>query len=312
MHKRILGRTGLRLSELGLGTWGLAAESYGPIREGAFRDTVEAAIQAGVTTFDMAPIWGDGLAERQVAEVVGSRRSSMIYVTRCGARWADGELQQSYSPEAITADAQASLERLETDSIDVLLLHAPSREVLRQAAYKPALLGLQTAGKLRTWGACVRDLETGRAAIEAGAAVISLPYNLLESDLLEDLHDDLRKAGVGVLTSSPLLYGMLGGTWTERRTFSPGDHRSARWEPEAFVQRVRTVDQLRFLVRGEVSTMASAALRYVLSSSLVTTAMLGARSPRQITRAAANAGRPPYLPDEDIVRITQTLSAIGT
>ena len=135
MQERSLGKTEIRLSEVSLGTWGLASCAYGPVSESAFDKVVGSAIDAGITTFDMAPSWGlEEASERAVARVGGYRRHMLRYITRAGVRVTDGQISRDYSPEALRADCEASLSRLGTDRIDVWLLHDPPERSTRRTA----------------------------------------------------------------------------------------------------------------------------------------------------------------------------------
>ena len=311
MDSRILGKTGLRLSELSLGTWGLAADAYGRVSDELFRSTVRSALEHGVTSFDMAPLWGDGRSEKIVAEVAHERRDELQYVTRAGARWVDGQVHHRFDMDSLVVDCEDSLTRLRTDRIDLLLLHAPSDDVYRREDFGKAIDRLLEDGKILAWGASVTTSEQASAAIAAGAQAIALPHNIIAGDALHEVQTALQDAGVGVLATSPLCYGLLAGRWNERRTFALDDHRGARWSASVLVERIRTVNMLRFLVHDEVRTMVGASLGFVLANPVVTSAVLGMRRPDQVESGVRELGQPPYLPSDDVSRITQVLAVAG-
>ena len=101
MQTRTLGRTDLRVSEITLGTWGLASGSYGPVRPARVEETIREALEAGVTTFDCAPVWGD--SEAQVGAVLRDAKADAVVITRGGARLVKGKLLQSFTAEALVA-----------------------------------------------------------------------------------------------------------------------------------------------------------------------------------------------------------------
>jgi aryl-alcohol dehydrogenase-like predicted oxidoreductase len=311
MHSRTLGRTDVRLSEIALGTWGLATDAYGPRGPTQMDTVIKRALDEGVTTFDVAPAWGDGEAERGIAKATKEKRDEVQYVTRCGAVWTDDGLVQRFEPEALEKDCEESLKRLETDRIDVLLLHCPSEEELRKEEWKKTMEKLKKDGKTRAWGVSAGDADAARIAIAAGAEAICIVYNLILSDDLHDLSGEISVGGCGVLARSPLSYGLLSGRWSEMRRFGDGDHRQDRWTPEALRARVQQVQALRYLVHGKVPSLASAAIRYVLANAVVTSCVVGSRTSAQIALSAQCSDEPPYLPDEDITKLPKILAKVG-
>jgi len=310
MDTRPLGRTDVRLSEITLGTWGLSTSVYGPIDEATVEKVVERAIDVGVRTFDMAPLWGDGHGERVIARVVGARRGDVRYVTRAGVVRVDGEVVRRYDAASLEKDLDASLERLATDHLDLWLVHDPSEQVLQKSdEWREVMERAKKAGKILAWGASVGDPDRARMALAAGAEALCLVYNVLASDDLHDLSAEVSLSGAGVLARSPLAYGLLSGTWHEEMRFPSTDHRSRRWTRKQMRARVRLVNELRFLVKRDVTSLASAALRYVLANGLVSTAVVGARTIAQVEEAARAADGPPFLPELDLTRIAQLMAA---
>ncbi len=303
MDTRTLERTDVRISEVTLGTWGLASGAYAPTEEGHVERLVSRAIDVGVRAFDMAPLWGDGHGERVVGRVAGPRRAEVRYVTRGGIARVDGEIVRRYDPESLERDVAGSLERLGTDRIDVWLLHDPPEEVLRRDDWREAVERWKKSGKILAWGVSVGDQDRARMALAAGADVLCMVYNLLESDDVHDLASEIAVAGASVLARSPLAYGLLSGTWHEEMRFPALDHRARRWTAEEMRARVRRVSQLRFLVKGEVTSLASAAIRYVLSNHVVASAITGARTVPQLEEIARAADGPPFLPEHDLTRL---------
>lgn len=311
MHKHALGRTGLRLSRLALGTWGLAAQSYGPVDDAGFERTIAAALDTGMTTFDMAPLWGDGRAERIVGRTTSSRRDEVQYVTRAGLAAGEEQIEHRYDAESLISDCEASLKRLGTDRIDLWLIHNPPDWFWGRDDWAEVPARLKREGKIRCWGASVSDADQARRAIAEGADALCIVHNLLVGTEVEDLASDIAVAGCGVLARSPLAYGLLSGTWDEDRSFTDDDHRSRRWTSAALRTRIRQVNTLRFLVRDDIADMATAALRFALSHAAVTSALVGARSPEQVEAAAEAVSTETSLSEEDLLKVSQVLAAIG-
>jgi aryl-alcohol dehydrogenase-like predicted oxidoreductase len=212
----------------------------------------------------------------------------------------------------LRAAVERSLRRLARDRIDFYLLHNPSEGTLTDGKAIDLLLELKSAGKIAHWGVSVGDVAAGRAALRRGAEVIELAYNLLHSADLHRLAGEVIVAGAGVLAHSTLGYGLLAGDWSKDREFSAGDHRAERWTKPQFERRVDQLAAMRFLVRDPVTTLRSAAVRYVLSNSIVTSAVLGPRSVGQLEEVVREVGMGPvYLRDADLARIPRALEAIG-
>ncbi len=304
---RALGGTDLRVSEIALGCWGLAAQSYGKVDPAQFEATVRAAWDRGVTTFDISALWGDGAGERRLGLALGSDLANAVIIDRVGQTMVEGRVQAQFDAPAILRDVEQSLQRLGRSSLDVLLLHNPPPKVLATEFFQKGTGYLQSSGLIRAWGVSVGTLEEARLAIDHGAQVLCLVHNLVHRADLPELVSLIEQNGVGVLVRSPLLYGVLSGRFNAETRFAETDHRSRRWSAEAWKRRVEDLERYRFLVAGEVPDLATAALRFVLSSPVVGAAIVGARTPEQIGHAAAASREPPYLPADHVARLAQDL-----
>ncbi|AKF11154.1 aldo/keto reductase [Sandaracinus amylolyticus] len=304
MQIRTLGRTSVRVSEIALGTWGLASGAYGEKAEPSrFESVVKAAWDAGVTTFDVAPLWGDGESEWRTAAALGDHLKDAVLVTRTGQAKMGDRLSGRFESQQIIDDVEASLKRLGRETIDVVLLHNPPMKVLQSDLYRKGVDHLLASGKVRAWGASVVTAEEGRAALEVGAQAIGIAHHALDPHVLHDLTSTMKHYGAAGIARSPLCYGLLAGRWTSETKFGEHDHRSRRWDATSFAERLRQVEELRFLVRDDVPDLATAAMRFVLSSPFVATACVGARSVEQITSAAGASREKPLLPPEDLKRV---------
>jgi len=301
----------VELSEVALGTWGLSG-AYGPISPSLFQQTLEAAREAGITTFDTAPLWGEGQAEERIGEVLCEKqRDEIQIITRAGVVIEDDEVVTRYDTESLKKDLEASLERLKTDHVDVWLLHDPPEEALHEDEIWELVEELKKEKTIRAFGISARGVDEARVAIEKKVDAICLTYNLLKSDDLKDLETDLEEEKIGVIARSPLFHGLLSGRWTEYRQFAQDDQRKGRWTQTALAVRVRQVNRLRYLVHDGVPNLSAAALRYVLAHGSVTSAVLGARRPVQVSGVRSMAGEPPYLPADDLDRIQRILADAG-
>jgi aryl-alcohol dehydrogenase-like predicted oxidoreductase len=287
LKSRPLGNTGLSLSALTMGTWGLCADSYGPIFPEQRSATLSRAVDQGITTFDMAPTWGDdGESERAVAAAVGTRRDEMIYITRVGRVAGPEGLVSAFEPAALRAQCEASLARLGTDRIDILLLQHPSIDQhLREDAVRETMVALKSEGKIRSWGASVSHVDDARAALVTGSEVLCMPFNMLQPDMVWDIGSECRERGIGILARSVLLHGLLSGRWGERKRFTADDHRMHRWSADALAARVRQAIEFKDRLHVNIPSMATLALHFALAHDDVSSAVFGPRTPAQVVAA---------------------------
>lgn len=314
MERRPVGDTRVETTQVTLGTWGLAAESYGPVEEDRFSRVVQQALEAGVETFDMAPAWGAGRSERIVAKAVADARPECTYITRAGATVRDGSWEADFSASALERQCDASLERLNTDRIDVWLLHNPSAATIHSESERLRELAaaLKSDGRIRSFGASVVTTEQALAALDMGVDVLCCPYNAVRRTPVDDVSEKLKSKNVSLLARSILNYGLLSGRWGEARKFAEGDHRAERWNASALRVRVKQAESLRFLVRGDVGSLVAAAVRFALAQESVASAIIGPRSTGQLLELLrACKDGPPYLPAYDLERIGRILTPMA-
>jgi aryl-alcohol dehydrogenase-like predicted oxidoreductase len=311
--RRPLGRTGIEVSLLACGTWGLSTESYGAIFPEQRARTFERALARGITTFDMAPVWGeDGASERAAASAVADARDRAVYITRAGQRADHGGLVPDFTAAGLRAQCEGSLTRLATDRIDVWLLHGPEESDLRRDDVLHTAEALVTEGKVRAWGAAVSHVDEARAALTAGAQVLCIPYHVLSTDLFDDVADDCAARGVGLLVRSPLFHGLLSGVYSPGRRFPNADHRAARFSPEALGIRLGQAQALRALVQAPLRTPAGLALRFAATPPAVSAVVFGPRTPAHVDAAVdALEGEAPAL-DDATLRAVRALRANAT
>jgi aryl-alcohol dehydrogenase-like predicted oxidoreductase len=311
VRTRALGKTGLRVSELALGTWGLSGDGYGPVDEAEQDRVLSRAIEMGVSLIDTADAYGGGRMEQRVGRAIAGL-GEIVVVTKGGVDRTTSPPRKRFDGAYLRESVERSRRRLSRDRIDVYLLHNPQPGTFAGSEAVDALLELKAAGKIAHWGVSAGNVEVGRTALRKGAEVIELAYNLLQSWDLHRLAGEIMVAGAGVLARSTLGYGVLAADWPKDHDFGDGDHRADRWTKPELARRLEQVAAFRFLVQGEVATMRSAAIRYVLSSSIVTSAVLGPRSVRQIEDVVREIGvGPVYLRDAALARIPRALESVG-
>jgi aryl-alcohol dehydrogenase-like predicted oxidoreductase len=296
---------------MGLGTWGLSGDGYGPVDEATQQRVVERALEMGFSIVDTADAYGGGRMEQLLGRVLADRRD-VVVVTKGGTDRTTAPARKRFDGPYLRESVERSLRRLARRSVDLYLLHNPSVSALEGGDAVDTMLALKEEGKIGHWGVSIGDVEVGRAAIRCQAEVVEIAYNLVQGSDLHRLAGDVIVAGVGVLAHSTLAYGLLAGSWNKERQFPAYDHRSERWTVLELEQRVKQIGALKFLVHGDVPTMRSAAVRFVLANRLVSSAMLGPRNVANLEDIVREVGMGPiYLRDEDLMRIPRALEGVG-
>lgn len=314
MRTRTLGKSGLVVSELGLGTWGLSGEAYGPVEDDEADKTIVRARELGITLIDTADVYGSSEGKEATEARIGrvlDRDDQCYIVTKGGNDLASTPPRKRFDRMFLHRSAARSADRLSRPP-DLYLLHNPTVETLRRGEAIGALEELIQEKIIKRWGVSCGDAEVARVAIELGAPVIEVAYNMFHQRDLIDVIEDVKAASVGLLVRSPLAHGLLCGTWAPERTFEEGDHRRDRWNPEELTERLRQVAEMRPLVKDEIHTLRSAALRFVLANSIVSSCIVGVRSVQQLEANVRAVGKePPYLSDDDLERIPTLLVNAG-
>jgi aryl-alcohol dehydrogenase-like predicted oxidoreductase len=296
---------------MALGTWGLSGDGYGPVAESERERVIERALDMGFTLIDTADAYGSGRMERVIGRAIAGR-DDVIVVTKGGTDRTTLPPRKRFDAEYLRLSVERSLLRLGRERIDVYLLHNPSEASLTAGNAIDELVSLKKAGKIGQWGVSIGDVEVGRAALRRGAEVIELPYSLLHPSDLHQLAGEVMVAGAGVLARSTLAYGLLAGQWSKDHQFAPGDHREGRWTRPELEQRIDQLDAVRFLVNRTVRTLPAAAVRFVLSNSIISSAVLGPRTVAQVEDLVREVGMGPvYLREPDLARLPRALDVAG-
>lgn len=312
MQYRVLGRTGLRVSEIGLGTWAMGGPAevdgkpigWGEADDTASLDALERAHELGVNFFDTADVYGFGHAEELLGRAFGGHWDGCYVGTKVGnVRSPGGRTEKNFSREYILRACEESLRRLRKDSIDLYQLHNPSLEVIRSGDWPETMEELRAAGKIRFYGVSITTVEEARAFLDRDCGhTIQLVYNLLRQEMTEVFPIAQRK-NIGVIARVPLWYGLLTGKFTSETRFPANDHRSQRLAGDVLVTELRKVEKLKFLVQPN-RTMAHAALKFILSNPAVSCTIPGGRSARQVEEnCAASDGK--LLSGEELDRVRQ-------
>lgn len=315
MRTRSLGRTAIEVSEIGLGCWSLSGDAYGPVDRDQARATIEAALDAGITTLELANCYGPKGQEIDalVGEIVAQRdRSKLQIVLRIGIDRENEPPRKRFERGSMLRMLESSLQRLRMQSVDVVLLHNPLSSTLeRSFDALDALASFRERGLAGAMGASVGGIDAARAALKQSIDVIELPYNVLAAKLLHSILPEVQRAQVGVIARSPLAYGLLADTWSADRQFPAEDHRSLRWSSEDLGRRVRQREVLRPFVKPPVRDLREAAIRYVLANKGVHCCVVGARNAEMARQNAVAAEELPYLDEAVFSTLGQRMEEEG-
>ena len=311
MRFRLFKNTDLRVSEVGFGLWTISTGWWGHYTEGEALALMHKAFDLGVTLFDAADTYGNGLSEEYIAKAFPKHRDEIVIATKVGYDFVthgetrgrgQREIPQDFSPDAIIRATEAALKRLKTDRIDLMQLHNIRMEQVEDDTLWKTLTDLQQAGKIRYYG-----IALGPAIgwmYEGLNAIRERIYNMLEQHPGRALHEAARDAGKDTmfLIRVPHSSGMLEGKYTAETVFPPGDHRAHR--PRSWLLNgVKKIEQLRFLENSD-RTLGLAARQWLLADELVASTLPNIYDEEQLLEFA-RAPETPHLTNDEMERIAR-------
>ena len=304
MQYRTLGRTGLRISEVGFGAMTIGGEIFGATDDQESLRALHRAIDLGINFIDTADAYGRGHSEELLAQVLKTRRNEVVLATKGGNQFTARQGLRNFDPDYITSALEQSLKRLQIETIDLYQLHNPSPEVMRRGDIFDRLDRFKREGKIRFYGVSLEKTADGIVAIETGKPdTLQVVYNILHQDPEEQLFPLAQKEHIGIIARVPLERGVLSGRFTSTAEFAQRDWRRGVFPDEALTQANAAVEKLQFLVKEEVPNLAQAALRFVLCHPAVSTMIPGIRTVKQAEDNAAASGKP--LPAADVKRVQE-------
>lgn len=302
MENRVLGRTGREASVIGLGTWQLGAD-WGDVAEADAFAVLDAALEAGVTFFDTADVYGDGRSEQLIGRFLRNRPDADVFVATKMGRRAEQRLE-NYSLDNFRAWNDRSRANLGVDTLDLVQLHCPPTSVYSSDAVFDALDTLVAEKRTAAYAVSVETCAQALAAIaRPGVASVQIILNPFRLKPLEEVLPAAREAGVGIVARVPLASGLLSGKYTKDTVFAADDHRTYNRHGEAFDQgeTFSGIDYGTGLAAAvefselapEGATPAQTALRWIVQQPGVSSVIPGARSVEQARANTAAATLPP-------------------
>jgi len=306
MNYRTLGRTGLRVSEIGLGTM-VHAGHFGPMNDADSLSAIAAALDLGVNFIDTSNAYGDGYSETLLGKALKGKRDRVVLATKGGNIMTGPQRgTTNFSPDYIAQVMDESLKRLQTEYVDLYQLHNPKVPEIQDDALYALLERRRAQGKVRFLGVSVNTVEEGIAAVKGGRYdVIQTEYNILVQDPAQMVFPLAQEAGVGIVARVPLRRGLLAGKIApkDRERFTGGDVRARLFAGDGLDKELARVDRVRFVVRPPVASLAQAAIAFCLAHPAVSTVIPGARNADQMRDNASASGV--RLPEADVAKLQE-------
>ena len=297
---------GRQVSIVGLGCWQLGGD-WGHVDEADAMGVLHAAVDAGVTFFDTADVYGDGRSEILIGRLLAERPDVALTVATKMGRRADPHVPDSFTLEAFRKWVDRSRVNLGVEVLDLVQLHCPPTPVFSDDRVFDALDTLVQEDRIAAYGVSVETCEEALIAISRPhVATVQLILNVFRRKPLERVLPAALEAGVGVIARVPLASGLLSGMYDESTTFAPGDHRTYNRQGEAFdVGETFSGVPFEIGVRAARSVTAHAegiptallALRWILDQPGLSTVIPGARNAAQVKGNAAAAELEPLSAD---------------
>jgi aryl-alcohol dehydrogenase-like predicted oxidoreductase len=296
MHMRRLGRTGLAVSEVGYGAWGIGGSGWLGADDDESLRALRRAIELGVNFIDTAFGYGDGHSERLVGEVVRDVGETVYVATKVPPKnrlWparAGTHASETFPADHVRACTEESLRRLGLERIDVQQFHVWDDAWTDQGDWQEAVAALKAEGKIGHFGVSINDHEPHNAlrALRAGLLdTVQVIYNVFDQSPEDELLGACGEHDVGVIVRVALDEGGLTGRIGPETTFPEGDFRNRYFRDDRKAEVAEHVDALLADLGIERDELAETALRYVLSHPAVSTVIPGMRSVRNVERNVA-------------------------
>jgi len=302
IEKRILGKTGIEITKIGLGLWAIGDDEWGPTDDAESLDLISAALDMGINFFDTADVYGAGHSEKLLGKAMQGRREKFIVATKIGWLGFDQEKKASAydTVEKLIAGVESNLERLQTDYVDLIQCHIDFREP-NMEVFLEGFQKLQAQGKVRSYGVSTSDFDYLKAFnADGGTATLQIDYSILNRTPEAEIFPYTLEHNIGVLVRGPLAMGILTGKFDREVQFEEGDFRR-NWinnedERRIFLNDLEKVEKLKPLANGR--TLAQLALQFVMAHPAVTVAIPGAKRISQLKDNLQAALLPDLTPEE--------------
>jgi aryl-alcohol dehydrogenase-like predicted oxidoreductase len=291
MQTKQLGNSDMHLTPIGIGAWAMGgggwAFAWGPQDDDESVAAIHAALDAGLNWIDTAAVYGLGHSEEVVARALKGRSRKPLVFTKCERVWNERrEIGKSLKADSIRREVEASLRRLQLDTIDLYQIHWPEPDEDIEEGWT-AMAQLQREGKVRWIGVSNFNVDQLRRA-RAIAPITSLqpPYSIVSPEIEEAVLPYTQANGIGVIVYSPMKSGLLSGAMTRERVAAmpPDDHRRRmpHFQEPRLTRNLELAELLRAIGRRHGRTPGEVAIAWTLRNPAVTAAIVGMRSAKQV------------------------------
>jgi aryl-alcohol dehydrogenase-like predicted oxidoreductase len=289
MTKRMLGKGGFEVGEVGIGCWQFGGD-FGPMEEATAFAILEAAVESGTNFFDTADVYGSGRSEELIGRFLKTCEKSITVATKVGR--GDDLYPNLYNRETMRNSVLRSMKRLNVEALDLVQLHCIPTAVLRDGEVFDWLRGFQSEGLIKRFGASVESVEEGLICLQQeGLLSLQVIFNPFRMKLADELLPQASARGVGIIVRLPLASGLLSGKFTQATSFPASDHRNFNADGQffnvgetfaglPFQKGVELADSLKEFVPAGM-TLAQITLRWILDHEAVSVIIPGASSPAQ-------------------------------
>lgn len=282
---RRLGQSDLWITPVAMGCWPISGITSVDVTETQSLATIQAALNGGINFFDTAYSYGyEGESEVMLGQVLGRHRDEVVIATKCGIHWESGKQARDARPATIRRQCDESLQRLQTDRIDLYYLHAPDPQV-PVAESAGAIRELMAAGKVRTAGASNFSL----AQLAEFHAVCPLSayqphYNMLQREIEDSQLPWCVQQQISIAVYWPLMKGLLAGQLPREHVFHERDGRQKypMFQGDEWQKNQDFLDRLRTLSTRLHRSVAEIVINWTTQRTGITSAICGAKRPEQI------------------------------
>ncbi len=292
---RTLGNSDMRLTTIGFGAWAIGGGdwqfSWGPQEDSDSIAAIHRALDLGINWIDTAAIYGLGHSEEVVGRALRSTSHKPYIFTKCSMRWNDDKsIYRSLKAASVAEEVENSLRRLGVDVIDLYQIHWPDPDAEIEAGWE-AMARLREQGKIRWIGVSNFSVEQmERAQRIAPITSLQPPYSMLRRAIEEKILPFTKANGIGVITYSPMVSGLLTGKMTAERVAAlPRDdwrRRAVEFNEPRLSRNIRLVEALRQIGAAHRVEPGVVAIAWTLHNSAITAAIVGGRTARQVDGVA--------------------------